>query len=281
MKFIKPSEISSKIMTLLDESDDFVLLVSPYVKISKWYKFLKKLNGLVDRNIPINFVVREDINNQNSFDELNKLGYRYTGIKDLHCKLYMNEKYAIVSSMNLLLSSEINSIELAYITEDKRELDELKEFCIRYLSINPGSSTKNLSAKNFIPYIIESIESKLGKVTYKKETNSIKLRTRLNNYEAFIWNDKQNRLRISGILTNDEYEYLLKNKNHIPSLDNLKIDLQFGGNNHYNTIWGTSDLLIKSNNINKLNENETDIISKSVVQFICKVDELKIHFSQL
>ncbi len=43
MKFIKPPELSSKIMTLLDESDTFVILVSPYVKISRWYKLLKKL----------------------------------------------------------------------------------------------------------------------------------------------------------------------------------------------------------------------------------------------
>lgn len=39
MKFIKPSEISSKVMTLFDESDEFVLVVSPYVKILRWYNY--------------------------------------------------------------------------------------------------------------------------------------------------------------------------------------------------------------------------------------------------
>ena len=36
MKLIKPSEISSSILTLLDESDERVIIVSLYMKVSKW-----------------------------------------------------------------------------------------------------------------------------------------------------------------------------------------------------------------------------------------------------
>lgn len=109
-------------MTLFDESDEFVLIVSSYVKILRWYKLLKKLENLKRRKIKHSFIIRDDFSgNSNSFKELDELGIGFTAIPDLHCKLYMNEKYVIVSSMNLLLSSEINSIELAYQTETKEE----------------------------------------------------------------------------------------------------------------------------------------------------------------
>jgi hypothetical protein len=44
VKLINPSEISARILTLLDESDERVIIVSPYMKISKWYKFVNKVN---------------------------------------------------------------------------------------------------------------------------------------------------------------------------------------------------------------------------------------------
>ena len=51
MKLIKPSDISARILPLLDESDERVIIVSPYMKISKWYKFMHKVNGLKTRRI--------------------------------------------------------------------------------------------------------------------------------------------------------------------------------------------------------------------------------------
>ncbi len=51
MKLIKPSEISARILTLLEESDERVIIVSTYMKISKWYKFMNKVNGLKTRRI--------------------------------------------------------------------------------------------------------------------------------------------------------------------------------------------------------------------------------------
>jgi len=44
-------------MTLIEESDEFVVIVSPYVKISKWYKLVKKFEKLNTKNIPVIFVI--------------------------------------------------------------------------------------------------------------------------------------------------------------------------------------------------------------------------------
>jgi hypothetical protein len=61
MKLIKPSEISAWILTLLDESDERVIIVSPFMKISKWYKIVKKINELKTRGIISEINVRDDL----------------------------------------------------------------------------------------------------------------------------------------------------------------------------------------------------------------------------
>ena len=133
MKWIKPSEISARILTLLDESDERVIIVSPYMKISKWYKFINKVNSLKSRNIIPEVYVRDDPENKDTYRDLDQLALEYKKIPHLHCKLYMNEKCGIVTSMNLLLSSDINSLEIGYATETWNEYNELSGFYHRYV----------------------------------------------------------------------------------------------------------------------------------------------------
>jgi len=117
VKLIKPSEISARILTLLDESDERVIIVSPYMKISKWYKFVHKVNELKTRRVLTEIYVRDDPDNTATYRDLDQLALQYKKIPHLHSKLYLNERYGIVTSMNLLLSSEINSLEIGYATE--------------------------------------------------------------------------------------------------------------------------------------------------------------------
>lgn len=277
MKFIKPNEISSKIMTLIEESDEFVIVVSPYVKISKWYKLLKKFENLNSRNIPVEFIIRDDSTNQASFQELDNLKIKYNAVKDLHCKLYLNEKYAIVSSMNLLLSSEINSIELAYQTENETEYNQLKEFCERYLQVDFNQNqTINDFSGDWRDYVYNSLVEALGRnIKVWQDNGSFNVNTGTNNYSAFIWNSKQNFIRISGILSGKEFDFLQKNPKNMPDVDGLKIELQPGGKGYYDIIWGTGVLPLKSSDLNSVYEKEKEIIARLVIGFILEIDGFK------
>jgi hypothetical protein len=278
MKFIKPSEISSKIMTLIEESDEFVILVSPYVKISKWYKLIKKLEKLDSRNIPVEFIIRDDETNQRSFQELNDLGIRYSAIKDLHCKLYINEKYAIVSSMNLLLSSEINSLELAYQTENDIEYQELKEFCERYLSIdfdktNVQNEPFNMDWKD---HVCNYLREKNGtNIWVEQQEGAFLVNTGINNYTSFILSEKQNYLRMSGILSRKEFEFLKYNKSSMPLVEGLKLELIDGKTRHYDTIWATSEKPLNSYDLNNVYDNEKPLVAEQVTNFIIEIDNFK------
>ena len=100
MQLLQPAALSGEILTLLDEADHKLIIVSPYVKIDKWFKLKKKLESVIQRNIEIEFYIREDKNNYESFQQVKSIGLEPIGIPDLHAKLYMNEKNAIVTSLN-------------------------------------------------------------------------------------------------------------------------------------------------------------------------------------
>ena len=83
MKLIKPYEISSRIFTLLDESDERVIIVSPYMRISKWYKFVNKVNELKTRSILTEIYVRDDPDNTATYRDPDQLALQYKKIPHL------------------------------------------------------------------------------------------------------------------------------------------------------------------------------------------------------
>ena len=284
MKLIKPSEISSKIMSLIEESDEFVLLVSPYVKISKWYKLLKKLDNLKARKVPFSFVVRDENSNSNSLYELDSLSYSYSAIPDLHAKLYLNEKYAIVTSLNLLLSSEINTIEIGYQTETPEEYAELIDFCKRHLLVNfesfiPASNdvtpvTSQDNEKHWIDNVLKFLEEKL-----KKEINATVYDTSITfdsgkyNYDCYIWNQKANVLRLSVSLPNKAYNTFKNNTEYLEKLVDSKIEHYPGSFNHSNKIYVNILEDIRSENMNHLVQHENPIVTNKLIEVIYNLDK--------
>lgn len=131
MKFIPPLEISSKIMTLIEEASKELILVSPYVEISKWDKMKKCLERAVNRKLKITFITRKNAKQDLSF--LEHLGINLILINDLHAKLYLNENYGILTSQNIVYYSDINSIDIAHQTENNTEKKELVDFINKYL----------------------------------------------------------------------------------------------------------------------------------------------------
>jgi hypothetical protein len=150
MNFIPPLEISSKIMTLIQEADKQLIMVSPYVNINGWDKMIKCLNRAIDRGVKITFIVRK--NAKQDLNVLLALNLNLIYVTDLHAKVYINEKYAIVTSQNIIQYSDTHSIDVAYLTETQRERNELIDFVDKYLMINIPKTTNKIikiSSKNY------------------------------------------------------------------------------------------------------------------------------------
>lgn len=279
MQLIKPSEVSGRIMTLIEESERSLVLVSPYVKIGKWYKLKNKINDAQNKNLSIEFYIRKDNENELSKNEVLSLGIIPIEIPNLHSKLYFNEKQAIITSMNLLTSSDINSLEIGYSTETKKEYDEIIDYYKRYIFVHKNITStinNNSEANHWLDLIYDSLESTTKKLYIGLDDSEVKIDTGTNNYKVFLWNKKSmSYLRICGILSKKEFEII---SNEIPAIEKnigMKIDMQAGGKGYYDLIWGTSKDGFKSQNINEASKNEYSTISQLVYSFVTMIDKKK------
>lgn len=143
MKIIPPHQISSEIINLIHDANEYLILVSPFVNFHNWEGIKTELLNAVKRNVIIKFYTRLDNENSKSWDQIEALGLEPKLIKNLHSKVYFNEKSGIVTSMNLLTSSSLNAIEFGALYNTKEEMDELKHFVKRYLEPNVATEKPN------------------------------------------------------------------------------------------------------------------------------------------
>ena len=147
MRYINPPEIASSIMTMMDYAKEKVVIISPYNKVSGWQKLEKHIKRLIDNNLSIEWYIRSG-QDEESKKQISKYGLNPIEIENLHAKIYFNEKYAIITSMNLHYYSDINSLDFAYMTETENEYKEIIQFYETYI--------KKIANKNSIISIDEN-----------------------------------------------------------------------------------------------------------------------------
>jgi len=287
MILIKPSQISGEIMTLIEEADKKLIIVSPYCNFSDWTKFRNTIDFLKRKEIPVEFYVREG--QSKTVDQVVNIGFAPIEVKNLHTKLYINESYAIVSSMNLISYSDANSLDIAYKTESKEEYDELIAYYNRYLSpfnkeINrsPYSKEKHedlIKNGNLVSYLSNLISTELDSYCkIKYDENGLYINCN-NNYTAFISNKrKDNYLNIYGIVSSKEAEILNDEKKRFKEKSNLDIIIQEPNNQiGYNSVWHHSKIELKSKNIDKVYKEDYNIIVQVILDFVLTLQDFKSH----
>lgn len=307
MELIKPTEISARILTLLEESDERVIIVSPYMKISKWYKLVNKINGLKARRIKMAIYVRDDPGNVATYRDLDQLVLPFKKIPHLHSKLYMNERSGIVTSMNLLLSSEINSLEIGYATETWEEYNGLMDFYHRYILIGEPENCNSIvgqpatEVKEIITRIREELR-KTGKNSWiRLRGNALHLSTANSNYIILI-NDGCLRVSVSlrvnasfrsntslrsttGYWLNTSsgaasdmqkaiFQLYSKIAKKVGDLTNMKVALHPGPGPDIILLSGLAHKVLRSGSICGLLEDEVTYIIESVRMFVENTDEM-------
>ena len=134
MIFIPPMEIATRIMTLIDNAKTELILVSPYISIDNWAKLKKCLQRAVDRGVEITIYARE--NATQNLETIKSFNVNLYLVKDLHAKIYINDRYAIASSQNLIQYSDDNSIDFGYSTETEEERQQLLGLISQYLIVS-------------------------------------------------------------------------------------------------------------------------------------------------
>jgi phosphatidylserine/phosphatidylglycerophosphate/cardiolipin synthase-like enzyme len=118
-KFLNTTHINSHLEDLLKQASERLIIISPYLKLNDRIKEL-----LLDKDrmkIDVRIVYGKSDLAPVEINWLQKLEFVRTSFcKNLHAKCYLNEKAAIITSMNLYDFSQINNNEMGvFILKDE------------------------------------------------------------------------------------------------------------------------------------------------------------------
>jgi hypothetical protein len=137
-KFLNTTGVSYHLEELMKSTTDRLILVSPYLQFSERVK--EHLTNLNVQKKDIRIIYRE---NKLHTDENNwlesQIGIRTSICKTLHAKCYLNEKEAIITSMNLFAFSQINNNEMGiHITkaQDPELYNDTLQEALRLITIS-------------------------------------------------------------------------------------------------------------------------------------------------
>ena len=244
---------------------------------------MNKLHDLKTRNIQPEIYVRDDPDNEATYRELNQLSLQYKKIPHLHSKLYLNERYGIVTSMNLLLSSEINSLEIGYVTENRTEYDELIRYHNRYIHFGDPVQYETNAAEPVadLKEIALSIREDListGKNAWPWfAENKLHISTGMNNYIFSIRNGQMNitaRVRIvPGIKQKSIQPFSLIAKK-VEDLTAMQVKVHPVSNPDILQLSAQSLHNFKSTGINRILKTDVPYMLESVRSFIDTLENL-------
>jgi len=121
-KVITTTEISFHIERLIKNAEEFIFIVTPFIKIHKRLKSLLR-EKLKAKKIHLFVVCRELSIDAEELTWLKSLTNCHLFFhENLHAKSYFNEQAVVITSMNLYSFSMVNNIEFGVLIE--KELDE-------------------------------------------------------------------------------------------------------------------------------------------------------------
>jgi hypothetical protein len=125
-EFLTTSGTSHHIENIIIEAKSKLVLVSPYLQISK--TLYERLKDASNRGVQITIIYGKDElkpNERNSLAQLKNIGLFY--FENLHAKCYFNESTMVITSMNMYEFSEKNNREMGVLigrSSDKELFDK-------------------------------------------------------------------------------------------------------------------------------------------------------------
>ncbi|MBK7215261.1 MAG: phospholipase D family protein [Bacteroidales bacterium] len=115
-EFLTTNGTSFQIENIIIEAKSKLVLVSPFLQISK--TFYERLKDASNNNVSIKIIYGKDElkpNERNSLAELKNLELYY--FQNLHAKCYLNESKMVITSMNMYEFSEKNNREMGVLID--------------------------------------------------------------------------------------------------------------------------------------------------------------------
>lgn len=113
-EFLTTNGTSYNIENIIIEAKNRLVLISPYLQLSK--TFYERLKDATNRNVKVTIVYGKDElkpNEKNSLAELKNVELKY--FQNLHAKCYLNESKMVITSMNMYEFSEKTNREMGVL----------------------------------------------------------------------------------------------------------------------------------------------------------------------
>jgi len=154
-KFLDTTGVSNELAQIIKSAKEKLILISPYLQIGD--RFKEMLEDQDRLKLDIRIIYRESKLQPQENNWLKSLKFVRTSIcKNLHAKCYLNEKEALITSMNFYEFSQMNNNEMGivvYKSEDAQLYNEINE------------------EANRLKRISEEIKVTVEKVVSKEELN--------------------------------------------------------------------------------------------------------------
>jgi len=141
-RIIYNHQIPSDIVDLIEGSEKYVVIISPYIKL--WDHLIIQLKSTLKRGVIVKWYYRTNDVKSKIIKELEGIGVEMYNIDNLHSKLYLSERLGIISSMNLYEFSSTTSQEVGLITDERKMLNEFKYYIEEILTNKPIIPKKSI-----------------------------------------------------------------------------------------------------------------------------------------
>jgi hypothetical protein len=116
--------ISVRILKIIEETEKYCFLVTPY--FDNWTHLENCLKKAADQKKKIIFFIRDEkFYTKNIQEFYNEYKFDMIFVKDLHAKIFVNEREAIITSMNLYDYSQKNNHEIGVLIKNKDDVNKI------------------------------------------------------------------------------------------------------------------------------------------------------------
>ncbi|WP_426735242.1 phospholipase D family protein [Myxococcus faecalis] len=131
---LNTEETIGKITALIREAKKSVVLISPYITLGLEDRIGRAIGEALARGVSVTIIVRRDDQTPIKDAWLEAIqphleaGLLVGGVPGLHAKIYLSESTIIVTSLNLLASSFLNTIEIGLWSQDPQFHSQVMKF---------------------------------------------------------------------------------------------------------------------------------------------------------
>lgn len=148
-KFLTTTGVSHHLEELIKGTKERLILISPYLQINERIK--ENIIYVLHQKRPVHFIFREDnlkLNDKNWFED--QPGIKTSICKNLHAKCYMNEREAIITSMNLYDFSQSHNNEMGILISRAEDRDLFEHTYAEVTRLQMISQELKRASKKFI-----------------------------------------------------------------------------------------------------------------------------------